>query len=657
MSMALGAVVLVLVGCVESRITSRPRELCQPGETRECVCDDGILGISSCMGENAGFGACVCEGASDEWDSSSSSDEDSASEPQSSLGQDTGPGTDDVTDSALPTDSGQGTELSSDTQSESGETPQDTEVANPGVGVECGDSNPCGNDLECFAGYCMDDLGSFQWGGVRDDVVTAIAIDGDDNIYLAGSKREANPAASDPNDPGFQWGYVMKLSPKGTPEWSKEFGTTGSSNIVYDMAVDTLDNIYVVGESRDDLDGQRSPGDTRSYMYIAKYDSSGNRQWIQQSTMVGLDWQGNMTARSNRARGVALDPSGDPWVAGTIVNNKIFFTRFSKEDGVQGTVTELCQNDTYSYGNDIFIDPLGEGVFVLGSDDRNAVLYKFSIEGTQQWRQEWKSTNDNNDAPQSLTMGMDGALYVVGHSELQSGSDIFVTKIDKETSVVQWTTYLSQFPHSDYGWDVAPHPSGGVYITGALSTNIALVRFDAQHEWHFVASPGNTGGLNFIIGDSYGGPPSQSGLPVGSSGDFFYDTSVAPASGVEHGLYNNVGSIWKLVASQTVVSGLPRLYLEKGEPSKDLGMPGDFYADEETGSLYEKQTYSRDRVRVWSSGDGSQGTSFSEQGNKLAIDSQGNIFIAAQTTGDFRQGTNSAPSNNTYDSLLLKFVP
>lgn len=644
-------------GCVESRITSRPGDMCQSGEIRECTCDDGSIGSSICISENAGFGECDCDGGGTGLDTDIPTGSDSGSESQSAPDQGTGSGQETVTDSGSQTVSDEETESASGTASDSGENPQDTEVENPEVGVECDESNLCQNDLECFAGYCMDDLGSFQWGGVRDDVITAIAVDSDNNIYVAGSKREADPAATDPNDPGFQMGFVTKLRPDGTPVWSKEFGTEGTSNLVYNMAADSLDNLYVIGESRDNLDGLRVDGDPRSYMYIAKYDSSGNRQWIKQSTMVGLNGQGNVAARSNKAKGVAIDADGDPWVAGTIVNNKMFFVKFSQEDGAPGAVTEFCQSDTYSYGNDILIDPADRGIFVLGSDDSNAVLYKFSAAGVEQWKKEWKTTNENSDTPQSLVLGTDGAIYAVGHSQLEAGTDIFVTKIDKTTSSLKWITFLSQFASSDYGWDIAAHPDGGVYITGAIATDIALIRFSVEHEWHFVARPSNPGGLNLIIGASNGGPPVESGLPVGNSGDFFYDTTPAPVTGVEHGLYNKRGSSWELVAAETVISGLPRLYRESGEPAPGLGGPGDFYADDDTGYLYEKQTYSRDLIHTWSSGNGSYATDYSEQGNKLAIDSLGNIFIAAQTAGDFQQGTNSAPSNNYFDSLLLKFVP
>ncbi|MCU0663262.1 MAG: SBBP repeat-containing protein, partial [Myxococcota bacterium] len=111
------------------------------------------------------------------------------------------------------------------------------------------------------------------------------------------------------------------------------------------------------------------------------------------------------------------------------------------------------------------------------------------------------------------------------------------------------------------------------------------------------------------------------------------------------------------VACETVVSGLPRLTLGAGAPAASLGAPGDFYANEESADLYEKQTYSRSAIHLWASGHGVWEDDYSEQGNKLAVDSAGNIFIAAQTTGDFEHGVNCAPSNNTFDSLLIKFIP
>ncbi|MCU0664973.1 MAG: SBBP repeat-containing protein, partial [Myxococcota bacterium] len=525
-----------LAGCIETRLTSR-----SSGDSETASDDQSV----STADENTGSG--------------SDSPTDSIPEENTGSGSATvdGTGTSSEDETTSP--------LGSDTQSDSGLPPDDTDAENPEIGVDCDDANPCQDELECFAGACMDDLGSFEWGKERDDVATAMAIDGDDNIYVAGSRREANPLAEDPNDPGFQIAYVTKFRPDGTPQWSKEFGSTGANKFVYDMAVDGLDNIYVVGESPENLDGTIPAGNYRSFMFIAKYDSAGNRQWIKQSTMVGLTSSGSLRERSNKAKAVAIDANGEPWVAGTIVNNKIFFVKFSQDNGEQGAVTELCQNDTYSFGNDILIDPSDNGKYVLGMDDGNAVLYKFDQAGAQQWRQEWKTTNDLDDAPQSMAFGQDGSIYAVGHSAVDDGgTDIFVAKIDPSTSNLKWITFLEQFASSDTGLDIAAHPDGGMYITGSVGADITLIRFSAQHEWQLAARPSNPEGPDLIIGNSYGMAPDESGLPVGESGDFFYDSSELPPSGIEHGLYNKHGSDWVLVACETVVSGLPRLTLGAG---------------------------------------------------------------------------------------------
>lgn len=568
--------IMILAGCAETRTTSRPIEqLCQMDEMRQCKCSDGSDGISYCLSEYDGFGECVCDGG----DTPVSTDTDTV------IGTDTGTettvGPDTDTETGTTNDTGSGSVIDTETSTETGSDidTEDTQVDPPEVGVECDENNPCEDGLECFAGHCMDNVGSLQWGDAFEDEVNAIAIDDDDNIYVAGSRREANLGTVDPNQPRKQKVFLSKFDHDGVPLWSKEFGGASTSNIVNDMVLDGLDNIYIVGESRENLDGQIVADGFHSYMYITKYDSSGERIWVTQSTME--QWAG--VPKSNRARGVAIDSGGDPWVVGTIVNNKMFFMKFSQDGGEAGNITGFCDDGTYSSGNDIIVDHDDGSIYILGSDDNNAVLFKYDADGLFEWSEDWKTTNDMSDSPQRMVMGTDDFIYVVGHSEVESSgncgdsgcTDIFVTKIDKSISSVKWTTHLEQFATADYGKDITVNPNGGVYITGTMFSDIALVPFGVEHEWHLIASYQNQDGLEVIMGESFGGPPDESGLPIGSARDYFYDSTDAPSVGVEHGLYNKVGAEWKLVASPTGLAGMAKLHIGTGAPSSSIGVATD----------------------------------------------------------------------------------
>ena len=90
-----------------------------------------------------------------------------------------------------------------------------------------------------------------------------------------------------------------------TKQWSRQFGTTGSETI-WDMASDGS-NIYAVGNTSGELDNNTSQGGTD--VFLAKYDSDGNQQWIKQFG----------TSTYDEAFSVSTDTSGNIYVGGHTV--------------------------------------------------------------------------------------------------------------------------------------------------------------------------------------------------------------------------------------------------------------------------------------------------------------------------------------------------
>jgi hypothetical protein len=143
-------------------------------------------------------------------------------------------------------------------------------------------------------------LWSAQLGSPAYDDGRAAATDASGNVYVA----------------GFTWGYldggslsgaadifVVKYSSAGLKLWSRQFGS-GAIDIAQSIAVDSAGNVYVSGHTEGNLDGIPNAG--KADAFIIKYDSSGARLW---SRLLG-------TAAEDMARGVAIDASGNVYVAG-----------------------------------------------------------------------------------------------------------------------------------------------------------------------------------------------------------------------------------------------------------------------------------------------------------------------------------------------------
>ncbi|NJO55521.1 MAG: hypothetical protein HC834_03240 [Rhodospirillales bacterium] len=100
------------------------------------------------------------------------------------------------------------------------------------------------------------------------DYAEDIAIDGSGNVVMAGvTWGDLMPGHSDPN-PNYSDGWVAKYDASGTRIWAVQFGTdTGDE--AKSIAVDGSDNVIVAGGSSGDFGGINAGG---TDAFVSKYD-------------------------------------------------------------------------------------------------------------------------------------------------------------------------------------------------------------------------------------------------------------------------------------------------------------------------------------------------------------------------------------------------
>jgi len=104
-----------------------------------------------------------------------------------------------------------------------------------------------------------------SWGGNEEEKCMGIAIDSSDNIYLTGL---TNSFGTEGN--GYDM-YLVKCDSEGILQWSQTWNGNGSSD-GYEIAIDSSNNIYVSGS----IVNQETH---YSNIYLLMYDSSGILQW------------------------------------------------------------------------------------------------------------------------------------------------------------------------------------------------------------------------------------------------------------------------------------------------------------------------------------------------------------------------------------------
>ena len=132
-----------------------------------------------------------------------------------------------------------------------------------------------------------------QLGTTSTDIGRGVAIDSSNNIYVTGYTE----GGLDGNTHlGIEDIFLVKYNSSGTKQWTQQMGTY-QWDVGNGVTVDSSNNIYVTGYTTRELDGNTRFG---SYdFFLAKYDSSGTKQWTRQLGSSGRDKGGGVAVDSS----------------------------------------------------------------------------------------------------------------------------------------------------------------------------------------------------------------------------------------------------------------------------------------------------------------------------------------------------------------------
>ncbi|MCB1189357.1 MAG: SBBP repeat-containing protein [Leptospiraceae bacterium] len=215
--------------------------------------------------------------------------------------------------------------------------------------------------------------GSKKWVkaiGVASAYTTAndVAIDSSGNIYVVGyttGNLDGNTAA------GTKDLFVMKYDTNGNRKWTKLLGVSGQDTSGNDIAIDSSDNLYVTGATKGNLDGNTKTG--TQDMFVSKYDSSGNRQWTKLLGGSGADTSGSgITINSSDSAiyisgttSVSLD--GQTFNGGGTQYSDAFVAKYDSSGNRDTTFTkQVGVNGTITQGQEITVDS-SENVYIIGN--------------------------------------------------------------------------------------------------------------------------------------------------------------------------------------------------------------------------------------------------------------------------------------------------
>jgi hypothetical protein len=255
-----------------------------------------------------------------------------------------------------------------------------------------------GGTCEDYTTVAYDSKGHELWvaryngPGNRDDRAQAIAVDLNDNIFVTGLSSRHKWVDHD---------YAtIKYDSNGTELWVKRYGfRNNKDDAAYDVAVDSLGNIYVTGSSYNKSTGH-------DYATIA-YDTHGNELWVARGPIgsashVALDTKGNVyvTGHSSGITTVAYNSSGNQkWIVNYDSSGK---------DLVSDMAVDLSGN--------IYVT--GRSYSIGGGDSDYYVTIAYDSNGNEQWVARYKGPGVGMiNWAEALALDSCGNVYVTGGSE------------------------------------------------------------------------------------------------------------------------------------------------------------------------------------------------------------------------------------------------
>jgi len=342
---------------------------------------------------------------------------------------------------------------------------------------------------------------------------TAVALDGNDNIYLTGYFSgtidfDPGPGRSEHTSAGDYDAYVCKLDPKGAFQWVKPFGGAFEER-GHGIALDSSGNIYVAGRAERVSDDEPSGEDTTAKSGIGAEADKGyfpgegwNILLYSLDGVGGLRWKNVLEpegTRNGEAFGVAVGLSGRVYVTGHFQGTVDF-------DPGPNTETIRAGGSTSSF---------------LGAYDRTGSLV---------WVRSTDSVSFDNVWGRDVALDPLGNLVVTGYFDdevdLDPGpgeslftsagdTDFFIQKFTADGELV-WGKSVGG-AGSDWSNGIAVDGSGEIYTAGGFQ---AVVDFDPGPPLAEESSEGSSS--IFILRLSSAGDYRWARVMGGTEDDFFY---------------------------------------------------------------------------------------------------------------------------------------
>ena len=279
----------------------------------------------------------------------------------------------------------------------------------------------------------------------------AVAIDSSSNVYVTGSVYDAVAGSSDV--------LIAKYNTSGSLQWQKKLEDTYGSDRGDGIAVDSSNNVYVVG---------RHTKSVATKAFVAQYDSSGSVSWQRE---LGVN-----TGADTFGFAAAVDSSNNVYAFGVTLGSgagghDAILAKYNSSGVIQWQRTFGDANTNFGYG--VAVDSSGN-IYITGDTDSTTVFVaKYNTSGSLQWQR--TLTGAGTEGGRAIATDSSGNVYITGWTTTSgAGSqDILIVKYNSSGSI-QWQRVFGS-TGVEFGRGISIGQSASVHIVGTNDSTSATL--------------------------------------------------------------------------------------------------------------------------------------------------------------------------------------